>query len=254
MPVRLRRRALVSTQLTLIASLLLSTLVFVAPGLAQKRRRGANASGPRSAVVIDERLSALRDAPGFDAAPVRRLGRGRAVQLTGARRAADGATFVQVAVTSRTRGWVQSESLASPARAGDDERLLRLARGSEGFDRIERARILLETFPRSPLRAAALALLAEAAESAAARLTRAASRRLDAREMEANGAPAHTYFQNFNGLDRYRRQGVNFNFDRAARQYRYDGAAWREIVARHPRSPEAEQARERLARLGAAAR
>lgn len=255
MPVRLRRGTLASTSLTTlttVASLLALTFMLAAPARAQKKRRGTVVSGPRAAVVVDERLSALRDAPGFAGALVQRLGRGRAVQLTGARREAEGATFVQVAVTRRTRGWVQSESLAAPARAGDDVRALRLARGSEEFDRVERARIFLDTFARSPLRPAALLLLAESAEAAAARLSRDAARRLDAREMEAGGAPVHSYFLNFNGLDRYRRQGVNFTFDRATKQYAYDGAAWREIVARHPRSPEADEARRRLNQLSAA--
>ena len=169
--------------------------------------------------------------------------------MTGARRAADGATFVQVAVTRRTRGWVQSESLAAPARAGDDERLLRLLRGSEDFDRIERARIFLDTFPRSPLRPAVLALLGEAAEAAAERLSRDSARRLDAREMEAGGAPLHSYYLNFNGLDRYRRNGVAFAFDRARRRFHYDGASWREILRHHPQTPEAARARARLAAL-----
>ena len=252
MPVRLRRSALNSASLTIFSSLLVLTFVLSVPARAQKmKRRGTTAAGPRFAVVVDERLSALRDAPGFAGVPARRLGRGRAVQLTGARRAADGATFVRVTVTSRTSGWVQSESLASPARAGDDGRLMQLVRGSEGFDRVERARIFLDIFPRSQHRPAVLLLLAEAAEAAASRLSRDASRRLDAREMEAGGAPAHTYFLNFNGLDRYRRQGINFTFDRASRQYAYDGAAWREIVAHHPRSPEAQAARRRLDRASA---
>ena len=247
MPVRLRRSTLVSASLTLIASILVATFALAAPARAQKKRRGPSAAGPRAAVVVDERLSALRDAPGFGGPLLQRLGRGRAVQLTGARREADGAAFVQVAVTRRTRGWVQAESLASPARAGDDERLLRLLRGSEDFDRVERARIFLDAFPRSPLRPAVLLLLAESAEAAAARLSRDAARRLDAREMEAGGAPAHSYFLNYNGLDRYSRQGVAFVFDRASRQYAYDGACWREILRRHPQSLEAAQARARLA-------
>ena len=242
MPVRLSRITLVCVSLSILVSLCAT------PAPAQRGKRRAPAGGSRYAVVVDERLSALRDAPGFSGAPLRRLGRGRSVTLTGARKPADGAAFVQVAVTRRTRGWVQAESLAAPARAGDDERLLRLARGSEGFDRIERARIFLDTFPRSPLRPAALLLLGAAAAEAAARLSRDASRRLDAREMEAGGAPPHTYFLNYNGLDRWRRQGVVFTFDAAAKQFRYDGAAWREILRRHPRSPEAEEARRRLHR------
>ena len=127
--------------------------------------------------------------------------------------------------------------------------VLRLVRGSVEFDRVERARIFLDTFARSPLRPAALRLLAESAESAAARLSRDAARRLDAREMEAGGAPAHTYFLNFNGLDRYARQGVRFRFDARSKQFRYDGAAWREILRRHPRGREADEARERLGAL-----
>jgi hypothetical protein len=48
------------------------------------------------------------------------------------------------------------------------------------------------------------------------------------------------------GLDRLNRLGVKFVFDGAARQFHYDGAAWREILARHPRGPEAAEARRRL--------
>ncbi len=218
---------------------------------AQRRRRAPAAVGGRIAVVVDERLSALRDAPTLSANVLRRLGRGRLVVVAGARESADGVTFLRVSVTRRTGGWVQADALVSPARAGDDARLLRLARGSEEFARVERARIFLEAFPRSPLRPAALLLLGEAAEEAAARLTRDAARRLDAGEMEAGGAPLKSYYLNFNGLDRYRRQGVGFNFDAASKQFRYDGAAWRELVRRHPRSAEAEKAR---ARLSASAR
>jgi hypothetical protein len=64
--------------------------------------------------------------------------------------------------------------------------------------------------------------------------------------MEAGGAPPASYFLNYNGLDRYRREGVVFDFDAAAGQFRYDGAAFREILRRHPHSPEASEARKRL--------
>jgi hypothetical protein len=30
---------------------------------------------------------------------------------------------------------------------------------------------------------------------------------------------------------------VTFTFDRSAKKFHYDGAAWREIVQRHPDSP-----------------
>jgi hypothetical protein len=64
--------------------------------------------------------------------------------------------------------------------------------------------------------------------------------------MLAGGAPVASYFQNYNGLDRYRRLGVVFDFDPASKSYRYDGAAFREILRRHPHAPEAAEARKRL--------
>jgi hypothetical protein len=94
-------------------------------------------------------------------------------------------------------------------------------------------------------------LYGEAAEKAAGRLSRDAVRRLDEKEMAAGGAPVFSYFLNYNGLDRYRRQGIAFVFDRAAKQFHYEGAAWREILRRHPRSPEADEARKRLEALSA---
>lgn len=244
---RLRFQRAPRRRLAALASLsVLSLLFFTLQANAQRKRRAPAAVG-RVAVVVDERLSALREGPSLSANVSRRIGRGRVVSVAGVRESADGVTFYRVFVTRRTGGWLQAEAVVSPARAGDDARLLRLTRGSEEFDRIERARIFLETFPRSTLRPAALLLLAEAAEEAATRLTRDASRRLDAGEMEAGGAPFKSYYLNFNGLDRYRRQGIAFIFDASTKQFRYDGAAWRELLRRHPRSPEAEKARARLA-------
>jgi hypothetical protein len=218
-------------------------------GLAQ-RRINAPPGGQR-AVVVDERLAALRDEPDFSARLVQRMSRGRMVAILGMKRAPGGVSFYRVAVTRRTRGWLQSEAVVSPTRAGDDERLLRLIRGSEDFDRIVRARIFLDLFTRSPLRPTVLMLYAEAAEAAASRLSREAVRRLDEREMAAGGAPVFSYFLNYNGLDRYNRQGISFVYDRTAKQFHYDGESWREILRRYPRSPEAVEARKRLDSLAA---
>ena len=209
---------------------------------AQRRRPPA---GGGVAVVVDERLAALRAAPRPTADLIRRLGRGRFVAVTG-ERASGGVTYLRVLVTSRTGGWLQAESVVRPTRAGDDARLLRLVRGSAEFDRLARARIMLEAFPRSTLRPEALLLFGDAAAEAAERLTREARRRLDPAEMSAGGAPVRSYFINYNGLDRYRRLGVVFDFDDASQRYRYDGAAFREILRRHPHTPEAADARKRL--------
>jgi hypothetical protein len=214
---------------------------------AQTSRR-APAGGMR-AVVIDERLAALRDEPSFAARLLQRMSRGRTVAVLGQKRASEGVTFYRVAVTRRTRGWLQSEAVVVPGRAGEDDRLLRLIRGSEDFDRLARARIFLDIFPRSPLRASVLRLYGEEAEAAAVKLSRDAARRLEEREIAAGGAPPVSYFMNYNGLDRYRRQDIVFTFDPARKQYHYDGAAWREILRRYPDSPEAIEARKRLEAL-----
>jgi hypothetical protein len=223
---------------------LLAVCAAAPDALAQGKRRAP--AGGRAAVVVDERLSALRDEPRLAGSLLRRLGLGRAVALTGARREADGVAFYQVAVTRRTRGWLQSESFASPSLAGDDARLANLIKASRGFERVERSRVFLDLFPRSALRPAVLLLHGEAAEEVAVALTRAASSRLAEDRLPEGGAPLHRYYLNFNGLDRYRRRGVAFTFNRATRQFHYDGESWREIVRRHPRSPEAREARKRL--------
>jgi hypothetical protein len=210
---------------------------------AQRRRRPP--AGGSVAVVVDERLAALRDAPKPTANLIQRLSRGRFVAVTG-ERAAGGITYLRVLVTSRTSGWLQAEAVVRPSRAGDDARLLRLVRGSAEFDRLARARIMLEAFPRSTLRPAALLIFGDAAAEAAEHLTREARRRLAPGEMTAGGAPVNSYFLNYNGLDRYRRLGVVFDFDPDSKSYRYDGAAFREILRRHPHTPEAAEARKRL--------
>lgn len=216
-----------------------------------QKRRAVNAVGGGSgrAVVIDERLAALRSEPDLSAPLLQRLSHGREVTVTGTRRASDGVVFSRVAVTRRTRGWVQAESLAVPRRAGEDDRLLRLARASEGFERIERLRLFLDFFPRSNFRPQALLLFGDAAEAATVRLTRDALRRLNAEAVKTNPAPPHSFMLNFQGLDRYNRAGLHFIFDKTANRFRYDGASWREILRRHPQSAETATARERLERL-----
>ena len=218
-------------------ALLLSATTFA------KRRAPA---GGRVAVVVDERLSALRATPEFAGILLRRMGRGALVAIRGERRSRDGVVFYRVNVTSRTSGWIQREALTSPTRSGDDARLLRLIKGSTDFDRIARARIFLNNFTSSEHRPAVLLIYCQAAEDVAGRLSRDASRRLDEAEMEAGGAPLSSYFLNFNELDRYNRQGITFVFDAREKRFRYDGEGWQELVHRYPRSPEAVEARKRL--------
>lgn len=227
---------------------LLSITVFLfLPAISFAKRRAP--AGGRVAVVIDERLSALRTTPELSGVLLRRMGRGALVAIRGERRSRDGVVFYRVNVTSRTSGWIQREALVTPSRTGDDARLLRLIKGSDDFDRIARSRIFLDTFTSSALRPEVLMIYAQAAEEIAGRLSREASRRLDDKEMAAGGAPLFSYFLNYNGLDRYNRQRITFLFDAREKRFRYDGEGWQELVHRYPRSPEAAEARKRLAAL-----
>ena len=201
-------------------------------------------TGGRLAIVVDERLAALRRTPQLNGVLVRRLGRGRRVAIRGSKTTPDGVVFLLVNVTSRTHGWIQREAVVSERSAGDDQRLVDLIKASSGFDQIVRARIFLDHFPRSPFRPAVLLILGNAAESQAADLSRDAAKRLNG---TTGAAPEFTYFLNYTGLDRYNRQGVRFVFDRASRSFHYDGVAWRELLRRYPNTPEALEARRRLA-------
>jgi hypothetical protein len=198
------------------------------------------------AVVVDERLSALRATPNLAGRLLRRMGRSALVAVKGEKRSRDGVVFYRVSVTSRTVGWIQRDAVAAPARPGDAARLLRLIQASEDFDRIARARIFLDYFTGSEFRPEVLLIYSQTAEDIAGRLSREAMRRLDQKEMDAGGAPLHSYFLNYSGLDRYNRQGVTFVFDAREKQLRYDGEGWQELVHRYPRSPQAAEARKHL--------
>lgn len=199
--------------------------------------------GGRLAIVVDERLAALRTAPQLTGKLVRRLGRGRLVAIRSLKTGPDGVTFFLVNVTRRTRGWIQREALVSPSRSGDDRRLFDLIRGSQGFDRISRARIFLDHFPRSPLRPGVLLLLGDSAEEAAEKLSKSAARTIN---KSVSAAPEFTYYLNYSGLDRYNRLRITFVFDQSTKRLHYDGAAWRELIRRYPKTPQAAEARKRL--------
>jgi hypothetical protein len=210
---------------------------------AQKRKAP---TGGRIAVIVDDRLAALRSTPHLTGNLVRRLSRGRLVAIRSAKTDRDGIVFFYVNVTTRTRGWIQRESVVSPSRSGDDQRLLRLIETSNGFDRIVRCRIFLDHFRRSSLRPRVLLILGDTAEAVATQLTEQAQRRLST---DPGEAPEFSYFLNYSGLDRYNRQGVHFLFNPSTKRLHYDGSAWRDIIRRHQHSPEAVMARERLMKL-----
>ncbi|MEP6913321.1 MAG: hypothetical protein ABI923_11230 [bacterium] len=231
----------------LLTSILLSPIDVTALG---KRRPPP---GGRVAIVVDERLSALRTTPEFSGKLLRRIGRGGLVAIRGEKRNREGVAFYRVNVNRRTNGWLQRDAVVCAWRQGDAARLLRLIKGSEDFDRITRAKIFLDNFKLSAFRPEVLMIYAAAAEEAASRLSHDASRRLNEVEMSAGAAPVFSYFLNFNGLDRYNRQGIAFLFDDREKRFHYDGESWQEIVHRYPRSAEAVEARKRLASISGSA-
>lgn len=222
----------------------ISLIIVAFPGVANAKKR--QPPGGRLGIVVDERLSALRATPELSGVLLRRISRGNLVAITAVKTSREGVVFYKVNVSRRVSGWVQRDALVAPARIGDDARLLRLIKASEDFDVVARARIFLDYFRLSALRPEVLMIYSLAAEEVAGRLSHEARRRLDESEMSAGGAPVFSYFLNYNGLDRYNRQGITFVFDGVEKKFRYDGEGWRELVHRYPNSPQAVEARKRL--------
>jgi len=221
---------------------------------AQKRRQvpvsKMSAAGKprevgRSAIVIDEMLSVLRTRPSLFADPIQRMRRGRRVQILGATEG-DGVKFYKVSVPPSSFGWVQTDAVFARFRAADEERLARLVLAADGFDQVELAKVFLEMYPASRFRPPILLLFGDLVENLAAKLSRDATSRLSRREMAASGAPLHSYYLNFNMIDRYRRLGVTFLFNSSARTFHYDGGSWKEIMRKYTTSAEAAEAQKRL--------
>jgi hypothetical protein len=230
-------------------------LVFSCFGLeAQKRYvkpKSKPVTGQKSeinsnkAIVIDERLAVLRNAPSLFARPIQRMRRGRVVMILESKEA-DSVTFYRVLTVPKTQGWVQKEAVAGRFRRGDDERLARLVQASDGFEQIERARIFLENFSDSPFRPSILLLFGDLMEEIALKMSADAARRLSRREMAASGAPLHSFYLNYSSLDRYQRLGIGFVFNTRTNLFHYDGTSWREIIKKSPATNEAREAQRRL--------
>ncbi len=208
------------------------------------------ASGARPAFVVDRALAAVRLSPTPTGPMKQRLRVGRRVYILRTRRGESGAVYHWIAVTRRTRGWIDARALAQPERRGDDGRLERLiAAEPSGYERIHLAVLFLRLFPGSARIPSVLLWLGRTATEEAATLTRRAERRV--REAAAaENADTATYFANDVGLDRFNRLGVTFRYRNG--RYEYDGWAFRWLVRRFPHSPEAEEARRFIAPVSAA--
>ncbi len=210
-----------------------------------------NARESRVFVVIDERLSVIREKPSLYAIPLQRMRRGRLILISGGfRQDENGIKFYPVQLPN-VQGWVQAEALAAVKSKADEKRLISLIQDSSGFDKIERTAIFLKYYPDSEFYPTVLLLFGDLLEEVAATLSRDAKRRLDEKEMAASGAPIESFYLSYSGLDRYRRLGVTFLFNKKTRNFHYDGQAWKEIIEKFPNSSEVAEAKKRLDALKA---
>lgn len=237
--------------------LFLLLVILPAAGAAQRRPAAGNSSTPtrsaenqsseigQSAIVLDETLSLLRTSPSLFAPAIHRMQIGRRVQIQAVKEA-DGVKFYKVAAPPTSIGWVQADAVFGRFRKGDDARLVELIRVSTGFEQFELMRQYFELFPISYSRPAMLLLFGDLAEETAVKLSKDANRRLTRSHMAATGAPLHSYYLNFVGLDRYRKLGIIFLFDPVEKLFHYDGTSWKELAARFPDKPEAAEAVKRI--------
>jgi hypothetical protein len=197
--------------------------------------------------VFDERLSALRKEPDVMAPIRQRLRRGRSVYRLESHRDAHGVLYYRVAVTRRTRGWIQAAAVAFPGQRGDDAKVLALAEATTDVERISICKLLIEHFQQSSLRPKALLLFGEEADDVASKVLKRASRRMsDEDKLVAGDVPKRYYYLNDVGLDRYNRLGVRFDYDEKSDEYFYAGDTYREIVRKYPRSDVSAKARQHL--------
>jgi hypothetical protein len=187
-------------------------------------------------------LSVLRERPELSASIKQRLRRGRVIGITGAARGKDGSLFFNVVVTRRTEGWILAAAVIRTGHRADGDRLIKLIEASnDEFARIRLARLCADEFRGTRTAARALLLLGETAERAAARLTAQAQRRLKAGADEMT-LDRRVYLLNDVALDRYNRIGVRFKTDEEGAKLIYDGGAYRELIRKYPRAPEAIEA------------
>jgi hypothetical protein len=179
--------------------------------------------------------------------------RGRRVGVLGAATAGDGSKFFRVAVSRNTSGWVLADAVIRPGAGADAQRLMRLIEEtSDEFTKTRLARLCADEFRSTRFAPKALMILGAAAEDAAERLSRDAKRRVGEDDSEGKpnaGLTRRDFTLNYAGLDRYNRIGVTFDYDSASDRIVYDGAAYRELLRRYPRSAEAQAARKRLEAL-----
>lgn len=227
--------------------MLLSSVLLAAPSFAQTKRKLFIPG--QHAIVFDDRLSALREQPDVKAPLKQRLSRGRLVGIVGTAKGKSGSPFVRVAISRNVRGWLLTAAIARLGSAADGEKILAaIAESKDDLVKARLARLCADELRSATIAPKALLALGQAAEHAAEKLSRDADRRLGD-DLPEGGLSKRDFVLSFNGLDRFNRAGVTFEYDETRDRIVYDGAAYKELLRRYPRSAETEPARARLAQL-----
>ena len=104
----------------------------------------------RRAVVVDDRLSALRARPDLTGDLIQRLRNGRVVGILREVRTKGGYRFYRVAVTRRTSGWVLADAVVRTGSQLDAERLLQfIGQEKDGFAKVRLASIFVTEMRRT---------------------------------------------------------------------------------------------------------
>lgn len=196
----------------------------------------------RPAIVVDTGLSALRKSPNIASTVLRRLRTGRKIFIISTTKSQDGIKYYFIALTRRTRGFIEASAIINPSQQGEDARLMRLIENAEGTDKIILAQALLKLFPKSSFCADALLAEGETADQIAKELSRRVSKNAIAKldpELDQE-----RYLLNYSGLDKYNRLGINFQVEEKV--YSYDGTAYKKVLSHYPKSQAALVVKEKL--------
>ncbi len=141
--------------------------------VSASRKTGKVPQKGNTAIVIDDRLSVLREKPSLYSKPLKRLETGTRV-LVFEEESGDGVLFYKAADPTAVSGWIQSEAIVGTFRKNDDQRLVRLILGSNGFPQIERSAIFLRLYPDSNIRPTVLLLYGDLIEEHASAISKRA--------------------------------------------------------------------------------
>lgn len=200
-----------------------------------EKKSWVKSTGARQAMVVDAGLAALRKSPTSQGELKQRLRVGRKLYVLSQTRNRNGQVYYWVAVTRRTRGWIDARALVRSGTRGDDGRLWKLILAeSNHFEQLRLCQIFFNLFKQSKFTPQVLWQLAETAQVEAETLNSRIQRRAKEAATSEN-ADLATYVENDVGLDRYNRLGIIFLFHPEKQELVYDGWALRQLQKRFPK-------------------